>query len=113
MFDNGGCNQTCTNTTGSYKCSCGDGFTLNSDNHGCDGINTYKLTYHKCFMCVYTDIDECAIDIDPCEQMCNNNYGSYSCSCYTGYYLEDNGLNCTGEFTAILNNILILNLVYR
>ncbi len=38
-FDNGGCNQTCTNTTGSYKCSCDEGFKLNPDDHGCDGIN--------------------------------------------------------------------------
>lgn len=36
-FDNGGCNQTCTNTTGSYKCSCDEGFVLNPDEHGCDG----------------------------------------------------------------------------
>lgn len=37
LFDNGGCNQTCTNTTGSYKCSCDEGFNLNTDHHGCDG----------------------------------------------------------------------------
>ena len=32
-----GCAQTCTNTAGSYQCSCDAGYTLNSDGHTCDG----------------------------------------------------------------------------
>ena len=35
--NNGGCAQTCNNTVGSYQCSCGTGYTLNSDGHACDG----------------------------------------------------------------------------
>ena len=35
--DNDGCAQTCTDTEGSYNCSCGPGYTLASDDHGCDG----------------------------------------------------------------------------
>ena len=34
--NNGGCNQTCTNSIGSYQCSCSSGFTLNQDGHSCD-----------------------------------------------------------------------------
>ena len=41
--NNGGCAQTCTNTAGSYQCSCGTGFTLNSDEHACDGKTTNFL----------------------------------------------------------------------
>ena len=36
--DNGGCNQTCTNTQGSYVCSCIGQYTLDDDQHGCIGI---------------------------------------------------------------------------
>ena len=32
-----GCAQSCTNTVGSYDCSCGTGFLLASDEHGCEG----------------------------------------------------------------------------
>ena len=38
-----GCNQTCTNTIGSYTCSCQSRFyTLNADGHTCDGT-TYMI----------------------------------------------------------------------
>ena len=42
VFDDGGCNQTCTDTTGSYYCSCDEGYKLNNDSHGCDGILMIK-----------------------------------------------------------------------
>jgi fibulin 1/2 len=32
-----GCAQTCTNTNGSYSCSCNTGYQLASDNQGCNG----------------------------------------------------------------------------
>lgn len=35
--DNGGCEQNCDNTFGSYKCSCKDGYTLELDGVGCAG----------------------------------------------------------------------------
>lgn len=34
---NGGCDQTCTNTEGSYHCTCDSGYVLNSNNFDCDG----------------------------------------------------------------------------
>ena len=33
------CNQICTNTVGSYYCTCMDGYELESDNHTCAGDN--------------------------------------------------------------------------
>ena len=36
--NNGSCAQNCTNTVGSYYCTCGTGYTLNSDNHACNGM---------------------------------------------------------------------------
>ena len=38
--NNGGCAQICNNTAGSHQCSCGPGYTLNSDGHACDGRTT-------------------------------------------------------------------------
>ena len=32
---NGGCQHNCTNTIGSYHCSCAAGHDLNDDHHSC------------------------------------------------------------------------------
>ena len=34
---NGGCEHTCTNTDGSYYCSCNSGYSLDGDGHACNG----------------------------------------------------------------------------
>ena len=34
-----GCSQICSNTIGSFMCSCGSGYTLANDNLGCNGKN--------------------------------------------------------------------------
>ena len=34
-----GCKQQCTNTNGSYYCTCRNGFSLQNDNKSCKGIN--------------------------------------------------------------------------
>lgn len=43
-----GCVQTCTNTMGSYTCSCNAGYRLASDNHGCNG----GWTFHDKQICI-------------------------------------------------------------
>lgn len=35
--DTHGCAQICTDTDGSYTCSCEVGYNLSEDQHGCDG----------------------------------------------------------------------------
>ena len=32
------CEQNCTNTVGSYGCECSAGYSLNEDEHNCDGM---------------------------------------------------------------------------
>ena len=41
LVNKGGCSQTCTNTIGSFVCSCQNGFDLNSDNLTCQGKVKY------------------------------------------------------------------------
>ncbi|XP_019638158.1 PREDICTED: fibrillin-1-like, partial [Branchiostoma belcheri] len=73
---NGGCDHVCTNTMGSFQCSCVDGFTLNLDSHSCD------------------DRDECAVGNAGCHHNCNNIIGSYWCSCGSGYRINGDGHSC-------------------
>ena len=35
--DNGGCDTTCIDTVGSYRCGCNVGFQINADERNCDG----------------------------------------------------------------------------
>ena len=40
--NNDGCSHNCTNTEGSFECSCRVGYILDSDGKGCSGINVPK-----------------------------------------------------------------------
>ena len=67
-------NAECTNTIGSYFCTCRYGFSGNGT--------------------ICDDIDECALGTYNCSvnANCNNIDGSYLCQCKTGY--SGNGHNC-------------------
>ncbi len=45
----------------------------------------------------FTDINECNINNGDCEHTCTNTDGTFSCSCITGYELDSNGFNCSGN----------------
>ena len=76
------CEQQCTNTAGSYTCSCMDGYVLNSDGKTC------------------SDVNECANDAtNSCQQVCVNTVGSYNCTCDQGYILNADGQTCSGKKT--------------
>ena len=47
------------------------------------------------------DINECETANGGCEHSCTNTIASFNCSCYTGYQLDGNGLNCSGERSQI------------
>ena len=72
------CSQLCTNTIGSYNCTCHNGYQLGNDNHTC------------------TDINECNTNNGGCDHNCINTQGSYQCQCREGYETNNNGINCTG-----------------
>ena len=39
------CVQVCTNTAGSFTCSCNSGYTLAADGHSCTGIVYFSVSY--------------------------------------------------------------------
>lgn len=47
--ENGGCDQRCENTLGSYQCVCDEGFNLASNNKMCQGIISPHSTYNETF----------------------------------------------------------------
>ncbi|XP_041952474.1 fibrillin-1-like isoform X2 [Alosa sapidissima] len=78
-----GQNSTCSNTVGSYNCSCWRGYTP---------TNT-SLPINTSNPCI--DFNEC--DTDPCGQnsTCSNTVGSYNCSCWRGYTPTNTSLPIT------------------
>ena len=52
----------------------------------------------------HTDIDECQLDSDGCNQTCTNSDGSFQCSCVNGYTLLADNLGCDGNYQ--VNNAL-------
>ncbi|XP_019645294.1 PREDICTED: multiple epidermal growth factor-like domains protein 6 [Branchiostoma belcheri] len=48
------------------------------------------------FHVAISDVDECAEGSDNCAQVCTNTEGSFTCSCWEGYTLHDNGWFCHG-----------------
>ncbi|XP_039274370.2 uncharacterized protein LOC120348319 [Styela clava] len=72
----GNCQQICTNTDGSYFCSCSLGYKLNEDMQTC------------------SDQDEC--ESSPCTYGCINNDGSYTCTCPEDRVLSPDGFSCSG-----------------
>ena len=59
----------------------------------CDTIRSFNEVLCPC---VYTDVDECRTGIDECEHRCHNSNGSYTCSCDSGFILND-GFRCDGK----------------
>ncbi|CAH3024316.1 unnamed protein product [Porites evermanni] len=110
------CAQQCTNTPGSFVCSCNAGFTLNSNKYSCDDINECEPTndcMHKCnntignYTCYCNDFFEVnqsdsksCVPSNPCSdnncnQVCYRGQGdTQSCDCFAGYQLNSDGKTC-------------------
>nr|XP_018669649.1 uncharacterized protein LOC104266258 isoform X1 [Ciona intestinalis] len=110
---------TCTNTVGTFICTCNAGYTGDGLAAGtCANINECTLPSHNChanaactdtigsFTCACntgytgngvtcTDVDECTVGTHTChaQATCTNTVGSFTCACNTGF--TGNGLTCT------------------
>ena len=51
-------------------------------------------------------VNECEVDNGGCEHLCMDQPKSFSCGCRSGYTLDSNGRNCTGEYLVVLNTLL-------
>ena len=97
-----GCAQICTNQDGSYSCSCGSGYRLGVDEHGCEGTNLFIIaTRHHCRTMTMTitiiDVNECTDEnLNSCEQLCNNTAATHTCLCFDGYELNSDRFSCSG-----------------
>ena len=45
---------------------------------------------------VLSDVDECEIGTNNCDQICSNTDGSFTCSCEDGFRLSVDGHSCVG-----------------
>jgi hypothetical protein len=125
--DNGGCEQICTNTIGSFNCTCNAGFELAYDRRTCNDIDECTLGEHHCeqlchnepgnYSCACldgfllhsnamecVDINECSADNGNCEELCVNLPGSYTCACGTGKELNADRMTCTVVDSCMINN---------
>ena len=57
----------------------------------------------------YTDIDECAELRHNCAgmAMCENEVGSFRCTCPTGYMFNETATACNGQFNIVNSNTCI------
>ncbi len=78
LVGNGWCDDTCTNTTGSYMCSCDAGYILSGDAHSCGDLNECIGQWSG---------NNCSADAT-----CGNTMGSFTCTCTSGFTW--NGVTC-------------------
>ena len=45
---NGGCEHNCTNTNGSYLCTCREGYRLATNGEDCEGTCTCTAQFQNC-----------------------------------------------------------------
>ena len=126
------CEQVCNNTQGSHHCLCYSGYELNEDDFTCIGniLHTKHILMCHCmitiiilmmfFYDIIIDVDECTTGIDKCDQNCQNNVGSYVCSCNLGFMLNNDGFRCDGISSCYAlfihfhpSMIIIINYRYR
>ena len=84
-------------------CSCYLGYHISSNNKTCVGKHIASNVISNRVYVTLTDIDECALGISGCNQICTNTIGSYVCSCYFGYQIYSHNKTCIGkQITSIM-----------
>ena len=100
-----GCHQICTNTNGSFECSCRPEFVLQSDQSTCNGILSIIKSRFSiilwCNLLFSVSPNSICPPNNVCEQVCflDNVNRQAGCSCLPGYQLDSNNINCSGKMT--------------
>ena len=91
-FDDCNENATCTDTVGSFSCTCNLGYS--GDGLNCTSKHASTVFVYMCED-VVLDIDECALGTDNCDVNadCADTIGSFNCTCNIGYL--GNGITCS------------------
>ena len=103
-----GGNATCINYDGSFGCECELGYT-GDPYFSCTGK---KQSYSQLYMLLAKrlneedvqitsiscsiDVNECLVNKGGCSSICENQVGSFACSCFKGFMLDTDDLNCIG-----------------
>ena len=114
-----GDNSNCTNINGSHTCHCHDGYEIFGTR--CQGKtyvlcileNEFGCTVGKCMHLyefhvtyMFSDIDECGNGQAECSTdpnaVCENQPGTYQCSCRNGFELNVTTGLCEGIFLAAI-----------
>ena len=59
-------------------------------------VHAYEHNYVNHY---YLDILNCMINDHNCSQVCVEVEGSFNCSCYSGYELQEDRVTCAGNYT--------------
>ena len=51
---------------------------------------------YNTILCIFSDVDECAVGTANCAHNCQDTIGSYLCSCDPGFMLDTDGFTCNG-----------------
>uniref|UniRef100_A0A8C2GKQ6 Fibrillin 2a n=1 Tax=Cyprinus carpio TaxID=7962 RepID=A0A8C2GKQ6_CYPCA len=90
---NGGCELYCSNSEGSYSCSCGQGYALTPDQQTCAGHLTQQPFHSKHTNAHY--VNECELNTNICLfGECENTKGSFICHCEMGYAVKKGTSGC-------------------
>ena len=104
-MDNCADNATCSDTEGSYECTCDPGFS--GDGFNCTSKINRVLIIGLCeeqydnntnnVVWQSPDVNECALHLDDCDENsdCVDTEGGYDCECHDGFI--KNGTICTSN----------------
>ena len=65
--------------------------------------NLQTLNFNSTIYLSILDVNECLTD--PCQQLCDNTAGSFTCSCNAGFILSKDYVNCECKHWLIVWNV--------